>query len=194
MKNLLLWARLLHIYIWNNELKRAKDATCKLALCYHKTEWDACVFFLSTVPRCEQKHWISVQTRCADVKPLWERKRRCGKDESFTLFSNDWFNLIFCVDLFIHLTYKLYLKRIAGISLIINSKAARMSVTMRYTHKFRTWLNITLLYRDLWNTIPWLLQNFSRPGNCCCKISLLFQVFHDRTNPIKVTDARFQSL
>ncbi len=52
------------------ELKRAKDATCELALCYHKTECDACVFFLSTVPRCERKHWISVQTRCADVKPL----------------------------------------------------------------------------------------------------------------------------
>ncbi len=50
-----------HIYIWNNELKRAKDATCERILCYHKTECDACVFFLSTVPRCERKSWISVQ-------------------------------------------------------------------------------------------------------------------------------------
>ncbi len=81
MKNLLLWARLPHIYIWNNELKRANDATCERTLCYHKTECDACVFFLSTVPRCEWKSWISVQqlvvlqTRCADVKPLWESER-----------------------------------------------------------------------------------------------------------------------
>ncbi len=75
MKNLLLWARLPHIYIWNNELKRAKDATCEPTLCYHKTECDACFFFLSTVPRCERKSWISVQTRCADVKPLWESER-----------------------------------------------------------------------------------------------------------------------
>ncbi len=29
-------------------------------LCYNKTKWDACVFFLSTVPRCECKSWISV--------------------------------------------------------------------------------------------------------------------------------------
>ncbi len=29
MKNLLLWARLPHIYIWNIELKRAKDTTCE---------------------------------------------------------------------------------------------------------------------------------------------------------------------
>ncbi len=29
MKNLLLWARLPRIYIWNNELKHAKDATCE---------------------------------------------------------------------------------------------------------------------------------------------------------------------
>ncbi len=61
MKNLLLWARLPHIYIWNNELKRAKDVTCERTLCYHKTECVACVFFLSTVPRCERKSWISVQ-------------------------------------------------------------------------------------------------------------------------------------
>ncbi len=42
-------------------IKRAKDATCERTLCYHKTECDACVFFLSTVPRCEWKSWISVQ-------------------------------------------------------------------------------------------------------------------------------------
>ncbi len=48
----------------------------------------------------------------------------------------------------------------AGISLIINSKAVGMIKTMRYTHKFRTWLNWTLLYRDLWNKIPWIWQLF----------------------------------
>ncbi len=81
MKNLLLWARLPHIYIWNNELKCAKDMTCERNLYYHKTECDACIYFLSTFPRCEAKvldqraEAIVVQTRCADVKPLWERER-----------------------------------------------------------------------------------------------------------------------
>ncbi len=40
-------------------------------------------FFLSTVPRCKRKSWISdsvqvalvLQTRCTDVKPLWESER-----------------------------------------------------------------------------------------------------------------------
>ncbi len=50
----------------------------------------------------------------------------------------------------------------AGISLIINLKAAGMSKTMRYTHKFRTWLNITLLYRDLWNKFHDFYKTF--PG------------------------------
>ncbi len=59
MKNLLLWAHLMHNYIWNNELKHAKDAPCERTLCYHKTECDACVFFPSTAPRYERKSWIS---------------------------------------------------------------------------------------------------------------------------------------
>ncbi len=54
MKSLLLWARLLHIYIWNNELKRAKDATCERTLCYHKTECDVCVFFVNCPEQCCQ--------------------------------------------------------------------------------------------------------------------------------------------
>ncbi len=62
MKNLLLWARLPHIYIWNNELKRSKDATCERTLCYHKTECDACMRFLCQLSRdAEWKSWISVQ-------------------------------------------------------------------------------------------------------------------------------------
>ncbi len=80
MKNLLLWARLPHIYIWNNELKRAKDATCERTLCYHKTECDACVFFVNC-PEMRAKVLdqravaLVVQTRCTDVKPLWESER-----------------------------------------------------------------------------------------------------------------------
>ncbi len=27
-------------------------------LCYHKTDGEACVFFLSTVPKCERKSWF----------------------------------------------------------------------------------------------------------------------------------------
>ncbi len=41
MKNLLLWARLPHIYIWNNKLKCAKDATCERLLTWrfsHKVQ------------------------------------------------------------------------------------------------------------------------------------------------------------
>ncbi len=195
MKNLLLWARLLHIYIWNTNLSAQKTRHVNWPSAITKPN----VMHAFSFCQLSQDASESIGSVCRRDVPMWsrferEKERRCGKDESFTLFSNDWFNLIFCVDLFTHLTYMLYFKRIAGIALIINSKAVGMSVTMRYTHKFRTWLNINLLYRDLWNTIPWLLQNFSRSGNCCCKISLLFQVFHDRTNPIKATDARFQSL
>ncbi len=58
MKNLLLAISALAAHL-QLELKHAKDATCERTLCYHKTECDACVFFLSTVPRCEWKSWIS---------------------------------------------------------------------------------------------------------------------------------------
>ncbi len=75
-----------HNCIWNNELKCAKDTTCErmwtnVNSANHKYESVVCVFFLSPVPRCERKSWIKravalwVQTRCADVKPLWEWKR-----------------------------------------------------------------------------------------------------------------------
>ncbi len=80
MKNLLLWARLPHIYIWNNELKRTKDTTCKRTLCYHKTECDACLFFSVNCPEMRAKVLdqraaaLEVQTRCTDVKPFWERE------------------------------------------------------------------------------------------------------------------------
>ncbi len=67
MKNLLLWARLPHIYIWNNELKRAKDATCERTLCYHKTECDACVFFVN----CPEMR----------AKVLGQRAVACSADE-----------------------------------------------------------------------------------------------------------------
>ncbi len=81
----------------------------------------------------------------------------------------------------------------AGISLIINSKAAGMSKTMRYTHKFRTWLNITLLYRNLRIKFHDFYKTF--PG---LEIAVLkFQSFPGFSwpfNPIKATDARFQSL
>ncbi len=36
------------------------------------------------------------------------KERRRGPAESLTLFSNDWFNLLVCVDLFTHLTYMLF--------------------------------------------------------------------------------------
>ncbi len=107
MKNLLLWVRLPHIYIWNNELKRAKDATCERTLCYHKTECDACVFFLSTVRDASESLVSACSSSCSEDELLmWSRfervkERRRGPAESLTLFSNDWFNLLVCVDLLI---------------------------------------------------------------------------------------------
>ncbi len=74
------------------------------------------VTVLSTVPRCEWKSWIRdsvqqlvvLQMRYADVKPLWESEREKTWSSRVTrVFSDDWFNLIVCVDLFTHLTYML---------------------------------------------------------------------------------------
>ncbi len=46
---------------------------------------------------------------CSADEMRWcEAALRRGPAESLTLFSNDWFNLIVCVDLFTHLTYMLY--------------------------------------------------------------------------------------
>ncbi len=85
MKNLLLWARLPHIYIWNNELKRAKDATCEPDPLLSQN-WMRCMRFLSV--NCLEMRAkvldqlaLVVQMRCADVKPLWESERektRCS--------------------------------------------------------------------------------------------------------------------
>ncbi len=122
MKNLLLGARLSHIYICPEMRAKVLD---------------------------QRAVALVVQTRCADVKPLWE-----SPAESLTLFSDDWFNLTVCVDLFTTLTYMLYSINVCR-NFPINSKVARMSKT----HKFRTWLNITLLYRDLWNKIQLLFYN-----------------------------------
>ncbi len=49
----------------------------------------------------------------ADEILMWSRfesvkERRHGPAESLALFSNDWFNLTVCVDLFTHITYMLY--------------------------------------------------------------------------------------
>ncbi len=56
------------------------------------------------------------------------KERRRGTAESLTLFSNDWFDLMVCVDLFTPLTYMLnWINVFAGISLILKSKAAGMS-------------------------------------------------------------------
>ncbi len=79
----------------------------------------------------------------------------------------------------------------AGISLIINSKAAGMSKTMRYTHKFRTLLNITFIceikFHDFNKTFPGLeiaVLNFHSFSRFFMTIRTL----------LKATDARFQSL
>ncbi len=95
-----------------------------------------------------------------------EWKREDAVQQSLTLFSNNWFNLIFCVDLFTRLTYMLY-----SINVCRNFPHYKLESCGNNTHKFRPWLNRTPLYRYLWNKIPWLLPNFSRPGNCCFKIS-----------------------
>ncbi len=78
-KNLLLWAHLPHIYIWNNEFKRAKDATWTNPLLPQNQM--RCMRFLSVncpemrAKVLERAVALVVQTRCADVKPLWESER-----------------------------------------------------------------------------------------------------------------------
>ncbi len=47
----------------------------------------------------------SADEMCWCEAALKEWKRRRGTAESLALFSNDWFNLTVCVDLFTHLTY-----------------------------------------------------------------------------------------
>ncbi len=60
-------------------------------------------------------------------------KRRRGPAESLTLFSNDWFNLLVCVDLFTNLTYLLYWINVCRNVSHYKLKAAGMSKTMRHT-------------------------------------------------------------
>ncbi len=91
----------------------------------------------------------------------------------------------------------------AGISIVINSKAAGMSKTMRYTHKLRTWLNITLLYRNNYNShyieiceIKFHDFNKTFPG---LEIAVLnfhsfYRFFMTVRTLLKATNARFQSL
>ncbi len=80
MKNLLLWARLPHIYIWNNELKNKRHNMWTDPLLSQNWLW--CMRFLSVnCPEMRGKVLdqravaLVLQTRCADVKPLWESER-----------------------------------------------------------------------------------------------------------------------
>ncbi len=124
---------------------------------------------------------------CRQDALMWSRferlkERRRGPAESLTLFSNDWFNLLF---VWIYLgSYNLL--AILTISLIINLKAWVKLCDIGYKQsptKFWTWVIITIC------EIKFLfLIFFPRPGNCCFKISWLFQVFHIRTL-IKAPDA-----
>ncbi len=73
MKNILSWACLMHIYFWNCELKRAKDATCERTLCYHKTECVMDVFSFCQLSRdaSESLGWACSSSCSAD------EMRRC---------------------------------------------------------------------------------------------------------------------
>ncbi len=96
---------------------------------------------------------------CRQDALMWSRferlkERRRGPAESLTLFSNDWFNLLF---VWIYLgSYNLL--AILNISLIINLKSAGMSKTMWYRlqtipHKILDMSN----YNYLWNKIPFFI-------------------------------------
>ncbi len=70
------------------------------------------VTILSTLPKCEERSACS-SSFCRRDALMWNsfervKERRRGAAESLTLFSNDWFNLLVCVDLFTHITYMLY--------------------------------------------------------------------------------------
>ncbi len=88
MSMLLIWARLPHIYIWNNELKRAKDNMW--------TDRDTCVYFCQLSLLHQPAVTLVVQTRCTDVTSLWESERENTRYSWVThAVSDDWFNLIF---------------------------------------------------------------------------------------------------
>ncbi len=98
----------------NQPLERASKKTCKLYIFVMMQQWPDQA---SDIPRCEWKSWISdrvqqlvvLQMRCTDVKPLWENEREKAWSSWIThVFSDDWLNLLVCVDLFTHLTYMLY--------------------------------------------------------------------------------------
>ncbi len=78
----------------------------------------------ATMTRLSKWHFVNcpemrakVLDRCAAAHCrrdalMWSRfervkERRRGPAELLTLFSNDWFNLLICVDLFTHITYSL---------------------------------------------------------------------------------------
>ncbi len=101
---------------WSNSLH-----TCVFFLnCSHLTTCSSSLYFI----------WDALMWSCFERV----RERRRGPAETLTLFSNDWFNMVVCVDLFTHITYLLYWIMFAGISFILNMKAAGMSKTMWYTH------------------------------------------------------------
>ncbi len=118
------------------------------------------VTILSTVPKCERKSWISdsvqqlvvMQTRCADVK----------REDAVHLNHSRCFQI---TDL---ICYSYIESMFAGISLIINLKAAGMSKTMIYTQPptiFWTGLIITLLQRFVKsNSIIFLYYYYFFPG------------------------------
>ncbi len=141
------------------------------------------VTILSTVPKCKWKSWISdsvqhlvvVQMRSADVKPLWEYEREKTRSSWITLvFSDDWFNLLVCVDLFTHLTYILY-----SINVCWNFPHYKLKVKLCNIH------TIPHKILDRINYNYYIIIFFPRPGNCGFKMSLLFHVL----TLIKATDA-----
>ncbi len=70
---------------------------------------------------------------------------------------------------------------------VLNLKAAGMSKTMRYTHNFRTWEICEIKFHDFYKTFPGLEIAVLK----CHSFSSFSWPY---TNPIKATDARFQSL
>ncbi len=116
------------------------------------------VTILSTVPRCEWKSWISVQQfvvvqiRCADVKLLWESEREKTWFSWIThVFSDDWFNLLVCVDLFTHLTNIIFNKCFQEYSSLETQKLQEWEQLCNIHTIPHFWTgSIINIYRDLW--------------------------------------------
>ncbi len=122
-------------------------------------------------PETQAKVWDQCAAACCSADEMhWCEtvKERRHSTESLTLFSNDWFNLIVCVDLFTHLTYMLYSISVCRNFPHYKLESCGMSKTKRYTHNPPPILDM-IKYNSIIQNFCEIkfhsFSKFSRPGN-----------------------------